>query len=63
MSDWLIIVVMLAPWLDDRPPLEDLHRFPPQDVWRELRQRIGPAAYYEGWMPPPVPYWRFTEKR
>lgn len=34
-----------------------------QRALAELRDRIGPAAYYGGLMPPHVPVWRFRQIR
>lgn len=52
MIAWLSITVMLAPWLDTQPPVEDLLRFPSQAVceqqleanilhWGYLCARLG----------------------
>ncbi len=33
-----------------------------RDRLKELRDMLGEDAYYNGWMPPMIPIWRFTEK-
>ena len=34
---------------------------PRREALRRLKDRIGPAAYFAGRMPPAVPYWLFQE--
>jgi hypothetical protein len=44
--------------------LDDVHRASSYEsrfkACEKLKERIGEVNFAQGWMPPPVPYWRYT---